>query len=91
MEIVTHEVRRPRTWFFDPEDSAYVSMDKDGNVFARLNGPNLPDPNLITAELQRQAAISPNPELCRTAADPVTYELWNHWQKKQGGDNGNNN
>lgn len=84
MEVVVHEVRRPRTWFFNEEKRSYVSMDKDGNVFADITGINLPDPNLITTELRRQAAISPNPELCRTSADPVTYELWNHWQERKG-------
>lgn len=78
-EFVIKETRRPLSWFYNPDDRNYVRREDDGRLNTIINGVHLPDPYVLSDKLKVAAKGDSN---ARTSADPVTFELWNHWRKQ---------
>jgi hypothetical protein len=82
MELIIKEQRRPRTWYY--ESGEYTSRNEE-NIFARIRGEFLPDPEEIS--LKRRMAQSTLPKnkrgLYRVQPDPITVALWNDWQARK--------
>jgi len=82
-EKVCEESRRPFTWYYDDSKQIYVRKDRHGNKDAWLSGSELPDPTGIFEMRTRLIAEEKLPKDSRVHADPVTCQLWEHWQALQ--------
>jgi hypothetical protein len=83
MEFVTAEIRRTNKWFYD--NGYYISMCGD-KINAKIAGYDLPNPDDIRRKraLMQKALPVNQRGLYRTNLDPVTVELWNDYQRRQG-------
>ncbi len=77
MELVCKENRRPFTWFCD--DGLYIRKDDRGCENARVQGKELPDPAQILEARKSAIAKGQLPLGSRTKADPITKQLWEHY------------
>jgi len=92
MEFVIKESRRPYTWYFCPP-ATYLCKEGD-TLRAKLFGGDIPNPEEIVLKRKIARARLPLNQrgLYRTQPDPITVELWNDWQRRQGlGENETNN
>lgn len=83
MELITSESRRKRDWYF--ADGVYICKEGD-KVCAKIHGKTLANPDNIRLRRQQTNKSLPINQrgLYRIEPDPITIELWNDWQRRQG-------
>ena len=76
---VCKETRRSYTWFFNPINKEFISLDISGNLVSTIKGSHIPDPDKIAANRRELKEKGLLPLDAREKADIVTIKLWNFY------------